>query len=111
MAYDDQLAERVRQLLPGDRTFSEQAMFGGLAFLVGGHMAVVVSGKGGLMVRTDHDVAQACVAKGSARFAEMRGRNLRGWLRIDPDGLKTDQNLARWVELGTNFATALPPKH
>ncbi len=85
-------------------------MFGGLAFLIGGNMAVAASGRGGLMVRVDPAMSDSLVAKTSARFVEMRGREMRGWLRVEAENVRRRRELARWVELGTTFARSLPAK-
>lgn len=89
---------------------SEKKMFGGLAFLVDRHMAVVVSGQGGLMVRVDADASQELVDTTEARFAEMRGRQMQGWLRLDEEALESEAELTRWVNQGVAFAHTLPPK-
>ena len=88
MAYDEDLANRIRELLAGEPDVTEKTMFGGLAFLVGGNMAVAASGQGGLMVRVDPEATDALVAKPHARPFEMRGRAMRGWLRVDPEGVR-----------------------
>lgn len=114
MAYDEDLAARVRALVRGhlgDETdLAERAMFGGLAFLVDQHMAVAVSGQGGLMVRAEPAEADRLVATGSAELVEMRGRPMRGWLWIETDHLQHDDDLASWVELGIARVRQLPPK-
>jgi len=107
MAYDEQLAARIRELVAGEPNLSEQKMFGGLAFLVGGNMAVAASGQGGLLVRVDPAESDELVATTSARPMEMRGRQMAGWLRVDPEG---DAEVAEWVERGTSYARSLPPK-
>src|SRR3954452_16925589 len=106
MAYDEELAERIRGLLP-DVPVTEQKMFGGLAFLVGGHMAVAASGRGGLMVRVDPEDTETLLAKPHARPMEMRGREMRGWLRVDADGVRTKRQLQPWVTRGLAYARAL----
>ena len=110
MAYDEHLAARIRELMGGERDVTEQRMFGGLAFLIGGHMAVAASGQGGLMVRLDPDDTDALVAKPHARPFEMRGRPMRGWLRVDAEGLQTKRQLEPWVKRGVAYARSLPPK-
>lgn len=110
MAYDEELAARLRDLLDEEAGLTEQKMFGGLAFLVGGNMAVVASGQGGLMVRVDPARADELVASTPARLMEMRGRPMRGWLRVGTEHLRTKRDLARWVALGTTYARSLPPK-
>ena len=110
MAYDEDLAGRIRELVGGESGVTEQRMFGGLAFLVGGNMSVGVSGQGGLMVRVDPDETDALVAKPHAQPFEMRGRAMRGWLRVDADGVRTRRQLEPWVERGVGYARSLPPK-
>jgi hypothetical protein len=108
MAYDEVLAERIRGLLP-DLPVTEQKMFGGLAFLVGGHMAVAASGKGGLMLRCDPADTDRLLSEGASPF-EMRGKAMDGWLRVGGDEVTDDASLARWIEIGTAYAASLPPK-
>lgn len=110
MAYDEDLADRIRELLAGEPDVTEKAMFGGLAFLVGGHMAVAVSGQGGLMVRVEPAQTGALVAEPHAGPFEMRGRPLRGWVRVQAEGVATTQQLEGWVGRGVAYARALPPK-
>ena len=110
MAYDEELAGRLRALI-GDRPgLSEQKMFGGLAFLVGGNMAIAASGEGGILVRADPEQSDELVSATPARTMEMRGREMRGWLRVDAGDVRTDAELAKWVELGTAYAGSLPAK-
>jgi len=110
VAYDEDLANRIRELMAGDVVFSEMRMFGGLAFLVGGHMAVAASGQGGLMVRVDPAQTDALVEKPHAGPFEMRGRAMQGWLRVDADGVRTKRQLEPWVRRGVAYARSLPPK-
>ena len=110
MAYDEALAGRLRQLVGDERGLTEQTMFGGLAFLIGGNMAVAASGQGGLLVRVDPQESDALVAETAARPMEMRGREMRGWLRVASDDLEADDELALWVERGTAYARSLPAK-
>ena len=110
MAYDEELAHRIRALIGGEPGVTEQRMFGGLAFLVGGNMAVAASGQGGLMVRVDPDRTEALVAEPHARPFEMRGRPLSGWLRVDAEGVRTERELRPWVERGVAYARSLPAK-
>src|SRR5437660_10847079 len=110
MAYDENLAERIRELLVGESDLTEKKMFGGLAFLIGGNMAVAASGQGGVLVRVDPAKSDALVATTNARLFEMRGRQMQGWLRVDPEHLRTKRQLAKWVELGTTYARSLPAK-
>ena len=110
MAYDEELADRLRELLVDEPTVTEQRMFGGLAFLLAGNMAVAASGQGGLLVRVDKARAGELVETTSARPMEMRGRPMRGWLQVDADDVRTDASLAEWVALGTACARSLPAK-
>jgi hypothetical protein len=110
VAYDEQLAERIRELVAGEPGLTEQKMFGGLAFLIGGNMAVAASGQGGALVRVDPAESEALVAKTNARPMEMRGRELAGWLRVDSDDLRTKRQLETWVARGTAYARSLPAK-
>ena len=110
MAYDEKLAARIRELVAGEKGVAEKKMFGGLAFLVGGHMAVAASGRGGMMVRVDPTESDALVAKTKARVVEMRGREMPGWLRVDTDDVKTKRQLEAWVARGVGYARSLPPK-
>ena len=110
MAYDEDLADRIREVIGAESGLTEKRMFGGLAFLIGGHMAVAASGQGGIMVRVDRDEAADLVGVGGATIVEMRGRPMRGWLRIDPERLRTGKQLAGWVGRGVSYARSLPPK-
>ncbi len=87
VAYDEDLANRIRELIGADADLTEQAMFGGLAFLIGGHMAVAASGQGGLLLRVDPDETEALLGRSHADPFVMRGRRMRGWLRVDPEGV------------------------
>ncbi len=110
MAYDEALAERIRVLL-GDRPgLTEKKMFGGLAFLVGGNMAIAASGQGGILVRVDPEESDELVASTPAEPMEMRGRTMAGWLRVETTNVADDAELAPWVERGTAYAASLPPK-
>ncbi len=110
MAYDEELADRIRELVVDEPDLTEQKMFGGLAFLIGGNMAVAASGQGGVLVRADPAESETLVATTDARHFEMRGRSMRGWLRVEPEHLGTREQLATWVELGTAYARSLPAK-
>ena len=110
MAYDEHLANHIRELISGEPEVSEKKMFGGLAFLVAGNMAVAASGQGGLMVRVDPGDTDTLVAKPHARPFEMRGRPMQGWLRVDPDGVRTKRQLVPWVKRGVAHARSLPPE-
>ena len=110
MAYDEELAERIRALVGDADGVTEKKMFGGLAFLIGGNMAVGASGQGGILVRVDPEQGDELVSTTSARYMEMRGRQMQGWLRVDSDDVRDDADLAKWVELGTAYARSLPAK-
>jgi len=110
MSYDEELATRIRGLLAGEPDISEMRMFGGLAFLVAGNMAVAAGGQGALMVRVDPGQLEAFLASGDARPMEMRGRDLRGWVVVDTEALRPQPELARWVEVGMTTARSLPAK-
>jgi TfoX/Sxy family transcriptional regulator of competence genes len=110
MAYDEQLADRIRELLSGESGVTETKMFGGLAFLIGGNMAVAASGQGGVLVRADPAESGRLVATTNARLMEMRGRTMQGWLRVEPDDVGTKRQLAKWVRLGAAYARSLPAK-
>lgn len=107
MAYDEDLANLIRELVGDEPGVSEQSMFGGLAFLIGGKMAVAASGQGGLMVRVDPEDTEALVTERHARPFEMRGRPMRGWLRIDAEGVRTKRQLEPWVKRGVAYARSL----
>ena len=110
MAYDEDLADRIRDLLAGEPDVTERKMFGGLAFLVGGHMAVAASGQGGLMVRVDPGQTDDLAEQPHAGPIVMRGRPMQGWLRVDAAGVTTTEQLAPWVNRGVAYVRALPPK-
>jgi TfoX/Sxy family transcriptional regulator of competence genes len=110
MAYDEDLADRIRTLL-GDRAgLTEKKMFGGLAFLIGGNMAIAASGRGGILVRADPEESDELVATTPAELMEMRGRSMTGWLRVDTADVADDAALSEWVERGTAYAASLPAK-
>ena len=110
MAYDEALADRIRDLLAGEPGLTERKMFGGLAFLIGGNMAVAASGQGGVLVRVDPAQSDRLVARTKARPMEMGRGAVRGWLRIGPEDVRTKRQLTRWVELGKTYARSLPVK-
>jgi TfoX/Sxy family transcriptional regulator of competence genes len=110
MAYDEDLANRIRELLAGEAGVTEQRMFGGLAFLIGGNMSVAASGQGGILVRVAPEDTEALLEKPHARAFEMRGREMRGWLRVDPEGVRTKRQLEPWVRRGVQYARSLPAK-
>src|SRR5216110_2694810 len=111
MAYDEALAVRIRDLVGDEPNLTEQKMFGGLAFLIGGNMAVAASGQGGALVRVDPPQSERLVATTTAEPMEMRGREMSGWLRVEAGDLRTKRQLAKWVTLGTTYARSLPAKH
>jgi len=110
VAYDERLAARIRDLAGRGPEVTEKRMFGGVAFLVGGNLAVSASGQGGLMVRVDPDEFDDLLASTPARPMEMRGRPMRGWLRVDSEHVATEEALAQWVDRGTSYARSLRPK-
>ena len=109
MVYDIGLADRMREILAGESGVVEKGMFGGLAFLVGGHMAVCAS-QGGLMVRIDPAQGDALVADPRASRMVMRGRELSGWLLVDLDESAPEEELEQWISYGVDYVRALPPK-
>ena len=110
MAYDEELAERVRTLVADVPAVEEKKMFGGLGFIVAGNMAVGASGQGGLLVRVDPAESDALIGSTAAYPMEMRGRTMAGWLRVDSADVAVDDELARWVERGVAYASSLPSK-
>ena len=110
MPYDEELADRIRALVGSREGVREQKMFGGLAFLVGGNMAIAASGEGGILVRVDPDESKALVSSSGATEMEMRGRSMRGWLRVSAEDVASDAQLAPWVERGASYAGSLPAK-
>jgi TfoX N-terminal domain len=110
VAYDEDLADRIRALLATDHDVVEKKMFGGLAFLIGGNMSVSASGQGGMLLRCDPEETDSLVEEPHADRFEMRGRAMDGWLRIESEGVQTDDLLERWVAIGVRYARSLPPK-
>ena len=110
MAYDEDLANRIRELLGSERGVEEKRMFGGLAFLINGNMSVAASGKGGLMVRVPPEDTEKLLARAHVSPMVMAGRETRGWLRVDTEGVKTKRQLESWVTRGVGYARSLPPK-
>lgn len=110
MAYDEDLANRIRKLIGAEEGVVEKRMFGGLAFLIGGNMAVSASSQGGLLLRCDPARTSELVGKPHASRFQMRGREMDGWLRIAPEGLTTKRALEHWVSHGVSYARSLPPK-
>jgi TfoX/Sxy family transcriptional regulator of competence genes len=110
MAYDEDLANRVRELVLTEEGITEQRMFGGLAFLIHGNMSVSASGQGGLLLRVAPAETDALLRKPHAHPFEMRGRVMQGWLRVDAEGVRTKRQLERWVARGVAHARSLPAK-
>jgi TfoX/Sxy family transcriptional regulator of competence genes len=110
MAYDEDLADRIRELIGAERGLQEKKMFGGLAFLVEGNMAIAASGQGGVLVRVDPEKSDHLVDTTKAEIAVMRSRPMTGWLRVASTELNTKRKLERWVGLGVGYARSLPPK-
>jgi TfoX/Sxy family transcriptional regulator of competence genes len=110
MAYDEKLAGRVRALLEGETKLEEKRMFGGLAMLLRGNMAVAVRGTGGLLVRVDPDASDDALAEPGAKLMTMRGKRLPGWIAVDAEACKKADDLRRWVKRGVIFAKSLPAK-
>jgi TfoX N-terminal domain len=110
MAYDEVLADRIRELIEAEPGLTEKKMFGGLAFLIGGHMAISASRHGGALVRVDPAESDRIVDTSSAEVAIMRGRPMTGWLRVADEDLRTKRQLSKWVELGSAYARSLPAK-
>ena len=110
MAFDEDLADRIRALLATDHDVVEKKMFGGLAFLIGGNMSVSASGQGGMLLRCDPAQTEMLVREEHVEPFVMRGKAMDGWLRVDPEGVETDDDLRRWVDVGVGYARSLPPK-
>jgi TfoX/Sxy family transcriptional regulator of competence genes len=110
VAYDADLADRIREMVAAERGVTEKKMFGGLAFLIGGNMAIAASGQGGILVRVDPEQTDRLVAGSAAEVAVMRGRAMAGWLRVESRDVRTKPQLAKWVRLGTAYARSLPAK-
>jgi TfoX/Sxy family transcriptional regulator of competence genes len=110
MAYDEELANRIRELIAAEPGLTEKRMFGGLAFLINGNMSVSASGQGGLLLRVAPDESDKLVEAPHAELFVMRGRAMQGWLRVAPEGLRTKRELERWVRRGVAYARSLPSK-
>ncbi len=110
MAYDEDLADRIRELMGPQKGIEEKRMFGGLAFLINGNMSVAASGRGGLMVRVLPDETEKLLSRDHVEPMVMAGRETRGWLRVSGDGVKTKRQLQSWVTRGVDYAKSLPPK-
>lgn len=110
MAYEEKLAERVRELLADEDGVTERKMFGGLAFLLNGNMAVAASGQGGLLVRVDPADSAALMSLPDVALMEMRGRAMTGWIAVGPAALKSKRELSGWVKRGVTRAKLLPAR-
>ena len=110
MAYSEDLANRIRELVADQPGLTEKKMFGGLAFLIGGNMAIAASGQGGILVRVDPTQSESIVSKSNAETAVMRDRPMEGWLRVADEHLRTQRQLSKWVKLGAGYACSLPAK-
>ena len=107
MAHDPELAERIHEVLAGEPDLTHKKMFGGHGFLLGGHLTVSASGLGGLLLRVDPAQAESLLNEPVVCRFEMRGRQMKGWLRVDPAALTTDGELRRWVQLGVDYVRTL----
>jgi TfoX/Sxy family transcriptional regulator of competence genes len=110
MAYDLELAERVRAVVRAEPGVTERRMFGGLAFLIHGNMAVSASGQGGLLLRVDPAETESLIRAPHVRRFEMRGREMNGWLRVDAEAVEGDDDLRGWVRRGVRYARSLRPR-
>jgi TfoX/Sxy family transcriptional regulator of competence genes len=110
MTFDEDLAHRIREMVRTEEGLTERRMFGGLAFLIGGNMAVSASGQGGLLLRVEPAQTRELAARSHASVAVMRGREMQGWLRVDAEGARTKAQLSQWVKQGVAYARSLPPK-
>ncbi|HEY1277006.1 MAG TPA: TfoX/Sxy family protein [Thermoleophilaceae bacterium] len=111
MPYDEDLANRLRELLAGEEAaITEKQMFGGLAFLYHGHMSVSASGRGGILARIDPADTDAALERPHATRMEMGGRSMDGWIRVAPEGIRTKRELGPWVKRSLAYVKTLPPK-
>jgi hypothetical protein len=110
MAFDEELAARIRSLIGDEPGVDEKRMFGGLAFLVSGNISVAVSGSGGLLLRCEPSERDALLLAPFVGTFEMQGRAAAGWLRVEAEGVESDEGLERWVDVGLSYAQTLPPK-
>lgn len=110
VAYDEELAKRLRELLGKQPQLTEKKMFGGIAFLIGGNMSIAARGQGGVLVRVDPTESDRLVRTSHAEIAVMRGRPMDGWLRVAVEHLRTKRQLVKWAKLGADYARSLPPK-
>jgi hypothetical protein len=110
MAYDQELADRIRDVVEGEPGLTEKRMFGGLAFLVNGNLAASASGQGGMLLRVDPSETESLVGEPHVRRFVMRGREMDGWLHVDTEAVETDDGLRHWVTRGVERARSLDPK-
>ena len=110
MAYDEELADRIRRVVEGEPGLTEKRMFGGLGFLIDGHLAVSASGQGGMLLRCDPAETESLVAGPAVSRFQMRGREMDGWLHVETEAVESDDALASWVARGVAYARSLPPK-
>ena len=110
MAYDEGLADRIRQLIGVESAVSEKEMFGGLAFLLNGNMAVTARNAGGMMIRVGPAAVERLILSDGAHTVEMRGQRMKGWVRVTPEQVRGERCLAHWVAQGVSYARSLPPK-
>lgn len=110
MSYNEQLADRIRELFPTDIVFSERKMFGGLAFLFSGHMAIAASGKGGILVRCSPGRFNKLAEETGVEIAVMRGKKMNGWLRVPSNKVRTKKQLQRWIDISIEHISTLPSK-
>src|SRR6476659_11304656 len=104
MAYDEEWGNRIRELFFNEKGPTEKRMFGGLAFMINGHMAVSASSQGGLLLRVDPAETDSLVREPHVGRFVMRGREMDGWLRVDPEAFNTDEELAEWIRIGVSYA-------
>jgi TfoX/Sxy family transcriptional regulator of competence genes len=110
VAHDEDLANRLRELLQEERGLTEKRMFGGLAFLINGNMSIAASGQGGLLVRVDPAETEKLASRAGASKFQMRGREMNGWLRVDASAVRAKRELDRWARIGVAYARTLPKK-
>lgn len=110
MAYDEELSDRIRELIGGEPGLREQKMFGGLVFLIDDHIAIAASGDGGLLVRLDPSAAEAMLAKAQIEAMQMGARTMSGFYRVDGSRVRTKRQLEAWTNRTVAYARSLPPK-
>jgi hypothetical protein len=110
MAYDEKTAERIRKVLAARRDVVEKKLMGGLCFMVKGGMCCSVSSRGGLLVRVGPEAFERLLGEPHVAPMEMRGRTMTGFVRVMPDGYRTEAALRKWVQRGVDFVLTLPAK-